>query len=159
MKIEFFYFGDEHTWSLLPTLQSWRNDFRELNMGDNYAIVIQLQKRFQIPKKDIKMKDTKEQAYKEFIADLRNIENNILSTVDKNQYIKLGEFYNMVGIDDSELSELLKSSGFNTLMEFFNSKEQLKQEDSARINFFISTIKGINNAIERRLLSELQQNP
>ncbi len=105
------------------------------------------------------MKDTKEQAYKEFIADLRNIENNILSTVDKNQYIKLGEFYNMVGIDDSELSELLKSSGFNTLMEFFNSKEQLKQEDSARINFFISTIKGINNAIERRLLSELQQNP
>ena len=40
MKIEFFYFGDEYTWSLLPTLQSWRNDFRELNMGDNYAIVI-----------------------------------------------------------------------------------------------------------------------
>lgn len=40
MKVEFFYYGDEHTWSLLPALQSWRNDFREFKMGDNYAIVI-----------------------------------------------------------------------------------------------------------------------
>lgn len=40
MKIDFFYSGDEHTWSLLPTLQAWRNNFIDLGHGDNYALVI-----------------------------------------------------------------------------------------------------------------------
>ena len=104
------------------------------------------------------MKDTKEHVYREFINDLRNIESNLINTSDKSQYIKLEEFYRMVGIDKDELSELLKSSGFNSLMDFFNVKEQLKQEDSAKINFFISTIKGINNAVEKRLVYDLEQN-
>lgn len=102
---------------------------------------------------------TKQEAYKEFIVDLRNIEEILINTQDKSQYIKLAEYYNMVGINEDELSNLLKSSGFNTLLEFFNIKEQLRREDSPRLNFFLSTIKGINNAVEKKLLSDLQQNP
>jgi len=39
IKIQWLYFGNEHTWSFLPTIQGWYNDFKNFNMGDNYAIV------------------------------------------------------------------------------------------------------------------------
>ena len=40
MKIDFFYVGGEHTWSFLPTVQGWRNDFRNFDHGDNYALTL-----------------------------------------------------------------------------------------------------------------------
>lgn len=105
------------------------------------------------------MKRTKEETYQEFMSDIRSIEKDIeLDRAIKSQYIKLAEFYAMVGLDKDELSELLETSGFKDFIDYFNNKE-FKQNESQKITSFISTIKGINNAIDKRLKADLQENP
>jgi hypothetical protein len=40
MKTRLILVLDEHTWSWFPTVNTWRNDFRNFGMGNHYAITI-----------------------------------------------------------------------------------------------------------------------
>jgi|688.fasta_scaffold232794_2 hypothetical protein len=40
MKFRIIWSMNEHTWSWLPTLQTWKNDFRGFGMGIHRAITI-----------------------------------------------------------------------------------------------------------------------
>lgn len=104
------------------------------------------------------MKQTKEQVYHEFIKDIESITKSIESnTAYLGQYIKLQEFYKIVGIDDDELKNLLDISGFESLTDYYNRKNSFITNDSTKIDYFIATLKGINKSIKKKLLSDLQQ--
>ncbi len=93
-------------------------------------------------------KTTKQDALLEYMKDLKNVCDKIISNnAQKSDYILLREYFIMVGVSDDHIDGLYNNCGFSDSEDFFNQRQKPQHHQTGNVSCTLSKIEGTTEGV------------